>query len=79
MINSIFTFIGCLINLGSIFWMIFIITYYILTAPNFFAGLFCVVCWWLFTVIIMHLLFAMLVGLAMIFSSDDDNYKRIVR
>ena len=70
MINSIFTFIGCLINLGSIFWMIFIITYYILTAPNFFVGLFCIVCWWIFTVIIMHLLFAMLAGLAMLLGDE---------
>lgn len=71
MINSIFTFVGCLINFGSVLWMIFIITYYILTAPNFFAGLFCIVCWWIFTVIIMHLLFAMLAGLAMLLSDDN--------
>lgn len=72
MINSIFTFFFRLIDFSSVLWMIFIITYYILTAPNFFAGLFYIVCWWIFTVIIMHLLFVMLAGLAMIFSSDDN-------
>ena len=71
MINSILTFIGYLINFGSIFWMIFIITYYILTASSFLVGLFSVVCWWIFTVIIMNLLFVMIAGLAMLFGDDN--------